>query len=89
MATIAIAADTHRRTPPDRRGGERGRRHGRVVRGHDVPRLQKLLEGKDPRDATFVTSRFCGVCFSVHTMASSLASTTPSAVVPEGGRLMN
>ncbi len=50
--------------------------------------FEKLLEGKDPRDAPFVTSRFCGVCFSVHAMASSLALDAAfGARVPTGGRL--
>jgi Ni,Fe-hydrogenase I large subunit len=51
--------------------------------------FEKLLEGKDPRDAPYVTSRFCGVCFSVHTMASSMALDAAfGAKVPTGGRLM-
>ena len=51
--------------------------------------IEKLLEGKDPRDASFVTSRACGVCFSVHTMASALCLDEAfGAVVPRGGRLM-
>jgi Ni,Fe-hydrogenase I large subunit len=39
---------------------------GTMARGFEA-----LLTGKDPRDASYVTSRFCGVCFSVHTMASA------------------
>jgi hydrogenase large subunit len=51
--------------------------------------FEKLLEGKDPRDASFITSRFCGVCFSVHTMASSLTLDDAFGVtVPTGGRLL-
>ncbi len=51
--------------------------------------FEKLLEGKDPRDAPFVTSRICGVCFSVHTMASVLALDEAfGANVPDGGRLL-
>ncbi len=51
--------------------------------------FEKMLEGKDPRDAAYVTSRFCGVCFSVHTMASSLALDSAfGAEVPSGGRLL-
>ena len=41
---------------------------GTMARGFEV-----LLQGKDPRDAPFVTSRFCGVCYSVHQMASARA----------------
>ncbi len=51
--------------------------------------IEKLLEGKDPRDASFITSRACGVCFSVHTMASSRALDAAfGAVVPDGGRIL-
>lgn len=38
---------------------------GTMARGFEA-----LLQGRDPRDASFVTSRFCGVCYSVHQMAS-------------------
>lgn len=41
---------------------------GTMARGFEI-----LLQGKDPRDAPFVTSRFCGVCYSVHQMASARA----------------
>lgn len=51
--------------------------------------FEKLLEGKDPRDAPYVTSRFCGVCFSVHTMASVRALDEAfKANVPDGGRII-
>ena len=51
--------------------------------------FEKLLEGRDPRDAPFVTGRFCGVCFSVHTLASALALDQAfGATVPTGGRLI-
>lgn len=66
---------------------------GVVVDAHSVGTMyrgfEKLLEGKDPRDASFITSRMCGVCFSVHTMASSLTLDQAfGAVVPSGGRLL-
>jgi len=38
---------------------------GTMARGFEA-----LLLGRDPRDAPFVTSRFCGVCYSVHQYAS-------------------
>jgi hydrogenase large subunit len=41
---------------------------GTMARGFEA-----MLVGKDPRDASFVTSRFCGVCYSVHQMASARA----------------
>ncbi|UCF31485.1 MAG: nickel-dependent hydrogenase large subunit [bacterium] len=57
---------------------------GTMARGFEA-----LLTGKDPRDASYVTSRFCGVCFSVHTMASAAALDDAfGAQVPEGGRLI-
>ncbi len=57
---------------------------GTMARGFEA-----LLTGKDPRDASWVTSRFCGVCFSVHTMASAAALDEAfGAQVPEGGRIL-
>jgi len=34
--------------------------------------FEKLLEGRDPRDATIITSRICGVCPTSHAMAAAL-----------------
>lgn len=57
---------------------------GTMARGFEA-----LLKGKDPRDAPFVTSRFCGVCFSVHQIASSRALDAAfGAKVPWGGTLL-
>lgn len=57
---------------------------GTMFRGFEV-----LLKGRDPRDASFVTSRFCGVCYSVHQLASAKALDVAfGASVPEGGRLI-
>ncbi|MEE8547136.1 MAG: nickel-dependent hydrogenase large subunit, partial [bacterium] len=57
---------------------------GTMARGFEA-----LLTGKDPRDASWVTSRFCGVCFSVHTMASAAALDEAfGAEVPDGGRIL-
>ena len=54
---------------------------GTMARGFEA-----LLEGRDPRDAPFVTSRFCGVCYSVHQMASVRALDVAfGAEVPWGG----
>jgi len=51
--------------------------------------FEKMLEGKDPRDAPYVTSRFCGVCYNVHTMASARALEVAfGAKVPAGGRII-
>ncbi|HNQ88120.1 MAG TPA: nickel-dependent hydrogenase large subunit [Verrucomicrobiota bacterium] len=35
--------------------------------------FEKLLEGRDPRDATLITSRICGVCPTSHAHAAALA----------------
>ncbi|MCX6902153.1 MAG: nickel-dependent hydrogenase large subunit [Verrucomicrobia bacterium] len=35
--------------------------------------FEKLLEGRDPRDATIITSRICGVCPTSHAMSAALA----------------
>src|SRR5664279_3892016 len=32
--------------------------------------IEKILVGRDPRDAWLFTQRFCGVCTTVHAMAS-------------------
>ena len=57
---------------------------GTMARGFEA-----LLLGKDPRDASYVTSRFCGVCFSVHQIASARALDAAfDARVPWGGTLL-
>ena len=35
--------------------------------------FEKLLEGREPRDATIITSRICGVCPTSHAHAAALA----------------
>jgi hydrogenase large subunit len=35
--------------------------------------FEKLLEGRDPRDATIITSRICGVCPTSHAHTAALA----------------
>jgi hydrogenase large subunit len=32
--------------------------------------IEKILRGRDPRDAWYITQRFCGVCTTVHSIAS-------------------
>jgi hydrogenase large subunit len=39
-----------------------------LFRGYEV-----ILKGRDPRDATFISSRACGVCGGVHSTCSALA----------------
>ncbi|MDN5293809.1 MAG: hypothetical protein PWQ91_1406 [Eubacteriales bacterium] len=57
---------------------------GTMFRGIEV-----LLKGKDPRDASHVVDRVCGVCTGSHQWASALALDDAfGADVPDGGRLM-
>ncbi|MBW2036181.1 MAG: nickel-dependent hydrogenase large subunit, partial [Deltaproteobacteria bacterium] len=57
---------------------------GTMARGFEA-----LLHGKDPRDAPFVTSRICGVCYSVHQLTSARALDMAfGAKVPWGGTLL-
>jgi Ni,Fe-hydrogenase I large subunit len=57
---------------------------GTMARGFEA-----LLKEKDPRDAPFITSRFCGVCYSVHQLASCRALDAAFlAKVPWGGTLI-
>ena len=35
--------------------------------------FEKIMENRDPRDATIITSRICGVCPTSHSMAAALA----------------
>ncbi len=58
---------------------------GTMARG-----IENLLLGKDPRDATYVTERICGVCFGAHGWTSCLAVETAhgTTAVPEAARLL-
>ncbi len=57
---------------------------GTMARGWEV-----LLKDKDPRDAPWITSRVCGVCEGVHTIASAQCLDAAfGTFVPEAGRLM-
>ena len=57
---------------------------GTMARG-----MELLLQGKDPRDASYVTSRICGVCYSVHQLCSCYALDDAfKAEVPVGGTLL-
>jgi len=51
--------------------------------------FEKILSGRDPRDAVFLTQRICGVCPADHATASALAlDDACKAEVPENGRLL-
>ncbi len=48
-----------------------------LFRGYEI-----ILQGRDPRDAIFISSRACGVCGGVHAMASALACEMAFGVKP-------
>jgi hydrogenase large subunit len=48
-----------------------------LFRGYEV-----ILKGRDPRDAMYVSSRVCGVCGGVHSVASSLAIEMAFGIAP-------
>ncbi len=51
--------------------------------------FEKILAGRDPRDAVFYTQRICGVCPADHAVASSLAIDAACDVqAPANGRLV-
>lgn len=58
---------------------------GTMARG-----IEQLLNGRDPRDASFVTERICGVCFGSHGWASSLAveKAQGTTTLPTAARLV-
>jgi len=57
---------------------------GTMARG-----IEKLLKGKDPRDASYVTARICGVCFGAHCWTSCRAvEDANDAQLPEAARLL-
>jgi hydrogenase large subunit len=57
---------------------------GTMARGFEV-----LLQGRDPWDAPYVTSRVCGVCEGVHAIASAQAMEHAFGIeMTEAGRLM-
>jgi Ni,Fe-hydrogenase I large subunit len=58
---------------------------GTMARG-----IEQLLVGKDPRDATYVTERICGVCFAAHGWTSSIAVENAHGTtnLPEAARLL-
>lgn len=71
MATVTIDPVTriegHLRIDVEVDGGRvtRAWSSGQMFRG-----IEKILEGRDPREAWLFTQRFCGVCTTVHAVAS-------------------
>ncbi len=60
------------------------RSSGTLFRG-----FEKILIGRDPRDATHITQRICGVCPVSHGMASTLCLEDAFGVTPaDNGRIM-
>jgi Ni,Fe-hydrogenase I large subunit len=57
---------------------------GTMARGWEI-----ILRDRDPRDAPYITSRVCGVCEGVHSIASSQALDQAFGIdIPEAGRIM-
>src|SRR6266702_1402943 len=50
--------------------------------------IEKILQGRDPRDAWYFTQRFCGVCTTVHSIASirAVENALDLATSPPGSR---
>jgi hydrogenase large subunit len=60
--------------------------HRKVHEAHSIATLfrgyEVILKGRDPRDAMFISSRVCGVCGGVHSVASSLAIEMAFGIAP-------
>ena len=53
--------------------------------------FEKILEGRDPRDAQIITQRICGVCNHCHATAAALCLDSAFGIadkVPDNGRLI-
>ncbi|GAM08729.1 uptake hydrogenase large subunit [Geobacter sp. OR-1] len=51
--------------------------------------IEKILKGRDPRDAWYYTQRFCGVCTTVHSIASIRAVENALAIkVPPNAEIV-
>ena len=62
------------------------RSSGMLFRG-----IELILQGRDPRDATRITQRICGVCPTSHSMASALCLDDAFGIadrIPNNGRIM-
>ncbi|VGO22620.1 nickel-dependent hydrogenase large subunit [Pontiella sulfatireligans] len=63
-----------------------------VVDAHCVGTLfrgfEKIMEGRDPRDAPNITSRICGVCPTSHGMAAALTLDNAFGVTPPTAGIM-
>jgi hydrogenase large subunit len=51
--------------------------------------LEQIIQGKDPRDAVYITERICGVCMASHGWTSAMAvENAHGAVLPTVARLI-
>ncbi|NLT95656.1 MAG: nickel-dependent hydrogenase large subunit [Clostridia bacterium] len=51
--------------------------------------LEQIIQGRDPRDAVYITERVCGVCMASHGWTSAMAvETAHGANVPTAARLI-
>ncbi|HHV64604.1 MAG TPA: nickel-dependent hydrogenase large subunit [Peptococcaceae bacterium] len=51
--------------------------------------FELILRGKDPRDASYLAQRICGICSSAHATAASLALENAAGIEPpRNGRLL-
>ena len=53
--------------------------------------FERILEGRDPRDAQIITQRICGVCNHCHTTAAALNLDSAFGIagkIPDNGRIM-
>lgn len=51
--------------------------------------FELIMQGKDPRDASYLTQRICGICSSVHSAAASYALENAAGVkAPRNGNLL-
>jgi len=53
--------------------------------------LEKILEGRDPRDAQMITQRICGVCNHCHSTAAALGLESVFGIadkIPDNARIM-
>ena len=96
MPVIAIAVDPVTRIEGhlkaeievDTIGGVQQVSHVKMV-GTLFRGFEKLLEGRDPRDAPIITSRICGVCPTSHSEVAVLALDQAAGVeVPAAGRIL-
>ena len=60
----------HRGASAHRRRGRRRRRAKAWSSGQMFRGIERILQGRDPREAWLFTQRFCGVCTTVHAIAS-------------------